>query len=1552
MKNRRNTTLQMRLAGISILGLFIALAVTAFYNGRQVKHDSNMIAQDAVPGTISAYNMMMAISRSLRGVLMAASVQTPESRDASLKVTQKADAAFADYLKQYLASLKVNEKKDLVLVEAMKNRYQEFRRHCMAYEALILAGNQDGSAAYLERELIPAYLPAIEAAEDLLNNNYDQSIGFATSIFSSIRRLDVIVVVVTMLALICMAVLIVNYFFRCEELEELREKEEKFSKAFQANPSGIAIMDFNTGRCLEVNESFCQLLGCLPAELIGSTTVEAGIWPSEEERRRILQPLMNGESLRALERQVITRDGSLKIISINSELIELNKRKCIVTLAEDITARRHLEQKRQELVAIVESSDDAIVGKTLAGVITSWNRGAEKTFGYTAEEAIGQSILLLIPPELKHEEEEILSRISRGETIQHFETTRIQKNGRNIYISATISPLKDPYGRIIGASKIARDITEQKRAEEALAGQEQLLRNLIKHTPAAVAMFDTGMRYLHASDRWMSDYHLEGKEVVGRSHYEVFPDIPKRWKEIHDRSLLGHTERRDEDMFKRADGSLEWLQWEVRPWHTSGNKIGGVIMFTQVITERKRTEFSLRESEARIRILGDNLPSGMIYQLEMSKDGRERRFTYVSAGVETLHEVTAEEAIRDAQMLYGQIIEEDKALVATLEAEALAEMKPFVAELRMQMPSGAICWRLLTSAPRLKDDGNVIIWDGVELDITVSRQAEESLREKQAQLIQAMDAAKLAYWEFDTKTNTFTGDEHIFHLLGTTPEQEGGFSMSVEDYIQRFVHPADASLVACEVAQGFENAGLGSERQLEHRVIRRDGTEGVMMTRSRIIPDPAGHPSKVIGSCQDITEQKHAERHIRHLNRVYAVLSAINKNIVREKDQDAMLAEACRIAVEVGGFRMAWIGMHDAVNDKVRPVAYAGVVEGYLDLVNIDLRDQERSNGPSGRCFLSGHHVTCSDMANDPLLLPWREEAMKRGYRSSGCFPLKIGDNTVGIFTLYADQPGFFDEEEVRLLDELALDISFALEVGQNEAQRRKAEQELRWRTAFFEAQVRSSIDGILVVDRVGKKLIQNERMNQLWKIPPHLANDQDDSAQVKFVLDKVREPEVFAQKVAYLYAHPNESSSDLIELMDGTVLERYSAPVLGSDGTYYGRVWTFHDITQRRKLEQQFLRAQRMESIGTLASGLAHDLNNILAPIMMSVDLLRMGMPEEKRTRLYDAIESSAARGTKIIRQVLTFGRGLEGEKQPVETGKLIHEIEKIIQSTFPKDITIEMKVEPDLHTVIGDATQLHQVLLNLCVNARDAMPDGGWLRLGASNIEIDASFASMQAECTPGPHVLLEVSDTGTGIPPDILEHIFDPFFTTKEVGKGTGLGLSTVHGIVKGHGGFIKVQSMPSKGTTFQIYLPSDPDQDPFLEAGPANPPPNGRGEIVLVVDDEPQILKAAQDLLEAHGYKVITASDGAEALAIFTRESRHIAVVLTDVMMPVMKGLVFLRCLRKAGHKTPVIISTGQSEKVSPAEIRELRVQKVLLKPYNSGALLRTLHNVLHPRQTEA
>ncbi len=387
-------------------------------------------------------------------------------------------------------------------------------------------------------------------------------------------------------------------------------------------------------------------------------------------------------------------------------------------------------------------------------------------------------------------------------------------------------------------------------------------------------------------------------------------------------------------------------------------------------------------------------------------------------------------------------------------------------------------------------------------------------------------------------------------------------------------------------------------------------------------------------------------------------------------------------------------------------------------------------------------------------------------------------------------------------------------------------------------------------------------------------------------------------------------------------------------------------DITEQKNLEARFLRAQRMESIGTLASGVAHDLNNILAPIMMSAPLLRFPLDDEQRDNIVSSIEAAANRGAEVVKQVLAFGRGLEGDKRPLSLGSLMKEMLKIMRETFPKNVEMKCTLLPDLWPVVGDATQLHQVLLNLCVNARDAMPHGGSLELRATNLTVDASFASMLPDAVPGECVLLEICDSGTGIPPEIVERIFDPFFTTKGIGKGTGLGLSTVLGIVRSHGGFIQVNSRPGRGTTFQIYLPAAPHHEAPPVDSSKESIPRGDGELVLVVDDEPSVRNSTCAALQTGGYRVLSAADGSEALVTFALNSARINLVLTDLMMPMVDGLTLARALRAMKSTLPIIASTGLGEKDQLAELKMINVAAILHKPYSAAALLRAIHDALH------
>jgi PAS domain S-box-containing protein len=386
-------------------------------------------------------------------------------------------------------------------------------------------------------------------------------------------------------------------------------------------------------------------------------------------------------------------------------------------------------------------------------------------------------------------------------------------------------------------------------------------------------------------------------------------------------------------------------------------------------------------------------------------------------------------------------------------------------------------------------------------------------------------------------------------------------------------------------------------------------------------------------------------------------------------------------------------------------------------------------------------------------------------------------------------------------------------------------------------------------------------------------------------------------------------------------------------------------DITETKKLESQFLRAQRLESIGTLASGIAHDLNNILSPILMATGILRGSLKKEDQ-QMIDIIEGSAERGAGIVKQVLTFARGVEGERVLLQPKHLLGEMVKVMMQTFPKNIDIKTRFAPELWTVQGDATQLHQVLLNLCVNARDAMsPNGGTLHVACGNVEVDQQIASMNPGAAVGPHVCFSVTDTGSGMTPEVMEKIFNPFFTTKEQGKGTGLGLATVIGIVKGHKGFITLQSEVGVGTTFKIHLPANRDARAESREEEDLSELKGNGELVLVVDDEAPIREVIVGTLEAHNYRCYTAEDGTDALALYFERRGAIQLIITDLHMAVMDGITLTKSLKKLTPDVKVIVSSGHIQKENQMILEGLGVKAFLDKPYTAEKLLRCVKNAL-------
>jgi two-component system cell cycle sensor histidine kinase/response regulator CckA len=528
--------------------------------------------------------------------------------------------------------------------------------------------------------------------------------------------------------------------------------------------------------------------------------------------------------------------------------------------------------------------------------------------------------------------------------------------------------------------------------------------------------------------------------------------------------------------------------------------------------------------------------------------------------------------------------------------------------------------------------------------------------------------------------------------------------------------------------------------------------------------------------------------------------------------------------------------------------------------------------------------------------------------------------------------------------DKLERAIRYAIE-GRRSAEHLRRERDLISRI------METSPVGIIVADHAGKITFANHRAEEVlcltkesienktydvlnWRVSDPEGHPMNTRP---LPLQQLLETGLAIHDVCHVLVFPNDRR---------VLLSTNATPLLDAAGKIDSVVITVEDITEKKKLETQFLRSQRMESVGTLAGGIAHDLNNVLAPLLIAVQLLKIKIKDADGRKLLDTLEGSVQRGANLIKQVLAFGRGVKGERISIQPSRIVQEIEQIVHETFPKSVALQTDTPVDIWNVIGDATQLNQVFLNLCVNARDAMPDGGRLSIRLENVMLDEIRAGTNPESKPGPYVVITVTDTGTGIPKEIQDKIFEPFFTTKAPNEGTGLGLSTCFSIIKSHGGFITCSSEAGHGSAFKVYLPANntpvKTENQTTETSQL---PGGHDELVLIVDDEKAIRTIAQKVLENFGYRVLTAVNGAEAVSIYRERQHDIAVVITDMAMPVLDGSAAVIALKAINPRVKIIGMSGFHVPNGAPGAKNTDVDAFIPKPYTTEILLNALQKVL-------
>ncbi|MBD1909723.1 MULTISPECIES: PAS domain S-box protein [unclassified Leptolyngbya] len=708
-----------------------------------------------------------------------------------------------------------------------------------------------------------------------------------------------------------------------------------------------------------------------------------------------------------------------------------------------------------------------------------------------------------------------------------------------------------------------------------------------------------------------------------------------------------------------------------------------------------------------------------------------------------------------------------------------------------------------------------------------------------------------------------------------------------------------------------------------------------------------GQIYRIIGTAVDISDRKQAEIALQKQLASEQLMSEVTQYIRQSLDVNDVFSRTVeRIRQLLNTDRVVIFRFEP---DGQGRVVMESVGEAWASILSMAIFDScfyERYT----EAYRQGRVSTISDVYEGVINPCYVELLETFEARASMVVPILQGEYLWGLLIAHqCSGPRHWQADEIHLFQHLAAQVGIAIQQSELYQQtrqelvtRQRVQAALQESEERFRALLDNSPTVIYMIDAQNRHILVNQRYAEC-------VGSTAEKLQGKSIYD------FWPQEIADRFAAQNQQlleGNELLQVEEGIPLEdgilhsfyTVKFPLRDSSGKPYAICGISTDITEMKQLEAQFYRAQRLESLGTLASGIAHDLNNVFTPILAIAHLLgtQKRYLDGQFPELLQILSNSANRGAALVKQVLSFSRGTEGKRLSLQVENVLQEIVQIIQQTLPKSIRIQWKQPVQLlNAVHADPTQLHQVFINLCVNASDAMPQGGTLTLEVENCCIDSGYAQMNLDAQPGSYVVTTITDTGTGIPKHLIERIFDPFFTTKEVGKGTGLGLSTVLGIVRNHGGFIRVRSEPGQGTEFQIYLPAL-EGTTAPEADVEEALPQGQGEMILLVDDELAVQQVVKTVLEDCGYRTLTATDGAEAIALYREHQHDINLVLLDLMMPNMDGLTVICTLRQINPQVQIIASSGLPANKNSAVAAGAQV--FLSKPYDTQELLKSIQQL--------